>query len=76
MTGSVGGSLFSFFDLIFVMPLPSQLLTLFSLLLAWIFTIVAGVTMAMWSIKKHKNYKKEFGKEYPRNRRAMIPFVL
>jgi very-long-chain enoyl-CoA reductase len=43
---------------------------------AWIFTIVAGVTMAMWSIKKHKNYKKEFGKEYPRNRRAMIPFIL
>lgn len=43
---------------------------------AWIFTIVAGVTMAMWSIKKHKNYRKEFGKEYPRSRRAMIPFIL
>jgi hypothetical protein len=40
---------------------------------AWILTLVTGVTMAMWLIKKHK---KEFGKEYPRNQRAMILFIL
>ena len=75
MTGSVGGSLFVF--LVLYLCRAIQLLKLFSFFsLAWIFTIVAGVTMAMWSIKKHKNYKKEFGNEYPRNRRAMIPFVL
>lgn len=31
--------------------------------------------MAVWAIKKHKNYKKEFGKDYPR-RRAIFPFIL
>lgn len=30
--------------------------------------------MALWAIKKHKNYKKVFGKEYPR-RKVMIPFI-
>ncbi|KAF9532708.1 3-oxo-5-alpha-steroid 4-dehydrogenase-domain-containing protein [Crepidotus variabilis] len=43
---------------------------------AWLFTIVATGQMALWAIKKHKNYKKEFGKEYPRARKAMIPFLL
>jgi very-long-chain enoyl-CoA reductase len=43
---------------------------------ASIFALVAGVTMALWSTKKHKNYKKEFGKDYPRTRKAMIPFIL
>ncbi|KAF9483212.1 hypothetical protein BDN70DRAFT_874089 [Pholiota conissans] len=43
---------------------------------ASIFTVVAVAQMAIWAIKKHKNYKKEFGKEYPRNRKAMIPFIL
>lgn len=52
---------------------PNSILTFFA---ASIFTIVAGVTMAIWSIKKHKNYKKEFGKDYPRHRKAMIPFIL
>jgi very-long-chain enoyl-CoA reductase len=32
--------------------------------------------MAAWALKKHRNYKKEFGKEYPRGRRAMFPFIL
>lgn len=44
--------------------------------LASIFTVVAAGQMAIWAIKKHKNYKKEFGKEYPRGRKAMIPFIL
>ncbi|KAF8960058.1 3-oxo-5-alpha-steroid 4-dehydrogenase-domain-containing protein [Flammula alnicola] len=43
---------------------------------AAIFTVVAVGQMAIWAVKKHKNYKKEFGKEYPRNRKAMIPFIL
>lgn len=30
--------------------------------------------MVIWAIKKHKNYKKEFGKEYPR-RKVMFPLV-
>ncbi|KAF5327471.1 hypothetical protein D9619_004640 [Psilocybe cf. subviscida] len=43
---------------------------------AAIFTVVAVAQMAVWAIKKHKNYKKEFGKEYPRGRKAMFPFIL
>ncbi|KAF5341829.1 hypothetical protein D9611_001359 [Ephemerocybe angulata] len=40
------------------------------------FVVVATVTMAAWALKKHKNYKKEFGKEYPRSRKAIFPFIL
>lgn len=40
-----------------------------------IFTIVGAGQMALWAIKKHKNYKKEFGKDYPK-RWVMIPFIL
>jgi very-long-chain enoyl-CoA reductase len=43
---------------------------------ACIFTVISIVTMAQWAIKKHKNYKKEFGKEYPSGRKAIIPFIL
>ncbi|KAF5359573.1 hypothetical protein D9756_002998 [Leucocoprinus leucothites] len=42
---------------------------------AWIFLAFSGYIMTVWAIKKHKNYKKEFGKDYPR-RRAIFPFVL
>jgi very-long-chain enoyl-CoA reductase len=31
--------------------------------------------MGVWAQKKHRNYKKEFGDKYPRNRKAMIPFI-
>lgn len=41
---------------------------------AWLFLFVGGGQMALWAIKKHKNYKKVFGKEYPR-RKVMIPFI-
>ena len=44
--------------------------------LAFVFTGLAVGQMALWAIKKHKNYKKDFGKEYPRGRKAMFPFVL
>lgn len=30
--------------------------------------------MAMWALKKHKNYKKEFGTAYPK-RKIMFPFL-
>ncbi|KAI9250425.1 3-oxo-5-alpha-steroid 4-dehydrogenase-domain-containing protein [Phascolomyces articulosus] len=41
---------------------------------AWLFNIVATGQMYVWAVKKHKNYKKEF-KDYPRNRKAMFPFI-
>ncbi|KAG8933276.1 3-oxo-5a-steroid 4- dehydrogenase, partial [Tulasnella sp. 417] len=40
-----------------------------------IFIIVGTVQMIFWAIKKHKNYKKEFGKDYPK-RWVMFPFIL
>ncbi|EIM82531.1 uncharacterized protein STEHIDRAFT_141777 [Stereum hirsutum FP-91666 SS1] len=43
---------------------------------AWLFLAVSGTQMALWALKKHKNYKKVFGPEYPRGRKAMIPFIL
>ncbi|KAJ8520763.1 hypothetical protein ONZ45_g2461 [Pleurotus djamor] len=44
-------------------------------LAAWAFLAMSSGQMAIWAVKKHKNYKKEFGKDYPRGRKAMIPFV-
>ncbi|KAI1797184.1 3-oxo-5-alpha-steroid 4-dehydrogenase-domain-containing protein [Ganoderma leucocontextum] len=43
---------------------------------AGIFLVVSASQMTAWALKKHRNYKKEFGKEYPRNRKAMFPFIL
>jgi very-long-chain enoyl-CoA reductase len=42
---------------------------------AWFFTIVGGVQMYFWAVKKHKRYRKEF-KEYPVNRKVLIPGLL
>ncbi|ORX89824.1 hypothetical protein K493DRAFT_357633 [Basidiobolus meristosporus CBS 931.73] len=42
---------------------------------AWLFVLVAYGQMYLWAIKKHKNYLKEF-KDYPKNRKAIIPFVV
>lgn len=53
---------------------PSQ--PLLNLNSAHLFFVVATLQMAAWALKKHRNYKKEFGKEYPRGRRAMFPFIL
>ena len=78
LTGSVGGSLFvldTYSGFCYIFANCSIVDAFFLVLLAWIFTIVAGVTVAVWSIKKHKNYKKEFGKEYPSNRYDSIRFV-
>ncbi|TFY64897.1 hypothetical protein EVJ58_g2319 [Rhodofomes roseus] len=43
---------------------------------AWLFVVVSAITMSKWAIKKHKGYKREFGEAYPRNRKAIIPFIL
>jgi len=40
-----------------------------------LFLIVGSGTMANWAIQKHRKYKKEFGSDYPRNRKIMIPFI-
>ncbi len=40
------------------------------------FTVVAVAQMAAWAIKKQRRYVKEFGKEYPRGRKAIFPFIL
>lgn len=41
---------------------------------AALFAVVGGVQMALWAIKKHKAYRKDF-KDYPRNRKILIPFI-
>jgi len=42
---------------------------------AWLFWAVSTAQMMSWAAKKHRAYRKEFGKEYPRQRKAMIPFI-
>jgi len=41
----------------------------------WFFLAFSFVQMLLWALKKHKAYKKEF-KNYPRNRKAMVPFII
>ncbi|KDQ14837.1 hypothetical protein BOTBODRAFT_32192 [Botryobasidium botryosum FD-172 SS1] len=41
---------------------------------AGVFLFVSTVQMALWAIKKHRAYRKEFGKDYPR-RKIMFPFL-
>jgi very-long-chain enoyl-CoA reductase len=40
-----------------------------------LFTIAGFYQMAVWAIGKHKAYKKEF-RDYPKGRKAIVPFVL
>lgn len=42
--------------------------------IAWLFNFVATGQMYIWAVAKHKRYRKEF-KDYPRNRKAMFPFI-
>ncbi|KAI0076184.1 hypothetical protein K474DRAFT_1663305 [Panus rudis PR-1116 ss-1] len=38
--------------------------------------LIAGVYIqTMWAIKKHRNYRKEFGDKYPRSRKVIFPFI-
>jgi len=42
---------------------------------AYFFTGCSIYQMLDWAIKKHRNYKKEFP-NYPKNRKAMVPFII
>ena len=41
----------------------------------FVFLVVSCVQMTLWAIKKHKAYKREFGDQYPRNRKIMFPYI-
>jgi very-long-chain enoyl-CoA reductase len=45
-------------------------------LTAYFFLLVSFGQIAIWALKKHRNYKKEFGTKYPKGRTALIPFIL
>lgn len=40
-----------------------------------VFTIVGGLQMGVWAVKKHKRYLKEFP-QYPKQRWAFIPYIV
>lgn len=42
---------------------------------SYLFTVIALIQMYLWAVKKHSQYRKEFP-SYPKNRRALIPFLL
>uniref|UniRef100_A0A0G4HUS2 Ubiquitin-like domain-containing protein n=1 Tax=Chromera velia CCMP2878 TaxID=1169474 RepID=A0A0G4HUS2_9ALVE len=45
-------------------------------LTCWIFLFIAFAQMSEWAVKKHANYKKEFGDKYPWMRSAIIPLIV
>ncbi|KAK7206552.1 3-oxo-5-alpha-steroid 4-dehydrogenase-domain-containing protein [Myxozyma melibiosi] len=42
---------------------------------AAVFWTVSTVTMFKWALKKHSKYKREFAGKYPKNRKAMFPYI-
>jgi hypothetical protein len=70
MTGSYAGALWIMLLILFEFITDTRAPNA-----AWLFTVVGTVQMLLWAGKKHRAYKKEFGKEYPRGRKAMIPFI-
>lgn len=44
-------------------------------LTAGLFTVCGFIQMAIWALKKHKNYRQEF-KDYPKGRKAIVPLFL
>lgn len=42
---------------------------------AFLFSIAGMYQMTVWALGKHRNYKKEFS-NYPKQRKAVIPFVI
>jgi very-long-chain enoyl-CoA reductase len=42
---------------------------------AYLFWGLGTSIMARWALKKHAKYKREF-KDYPKNRKAIFPFIL
>lgn len=45
-------------------------------LTAILFTIAGALQMTVWAQQKHRAYKKEFADKYPKQRKAIIPFVI
>ena len=45
-------------------------------LTAFLFTIAGAVQMTIWAQQKHRAYKKEFAEKYPKQRKAIIPFLI
>jgi len=43
-------------------------------LTAGLFTVCGIFQMAIWAVKKHKNYRREF-KDYPKGRKVIVPFL-
>lgn len=42
---------------------------------AYFFLVIGSGTMMMWAKEKHAKYLKEFGDKYPKDRKAMIPYI-
>ena len=63
--------------LLFLLPLFLLLLLLLLLLFlsALLFTLAGLYQMAEWALGKHRNYRKEFS-NYPRGRKAILPFLV
>ena len=45
-------------------------------LTALLFTFGGAVQMTIWAKQKHRAYKKEFVEKYPKQRKAIIPFLI
>ncbi|QPG75352.1 hypothetical protein FOA43_002705 [Brettanomyces nanus] len=43
---------------------------------AYLFFVIGTGTMMMWAKQKHSRYQEEFGDNYPKERKAMIPFII
>lgn len=43
---------------------------------SWVFTLCGFSIMTKWALEKHRNFKNLFGNEYPKNRKAMLPFII
>jgi very-long-chain enoyl-CoA reductase len=39
------------------------------------FAVAGMYQMTVWALAKHRNYKKDFS-NYPKGRKAILPFVL
>jgi len=42
---------------------------------ALLFALVGFAQMTQWALGKHKAYRTEF-KDYPRGRKAIVPFII
>jgi len=41
-----------------------------------LFTLAGAVQMTIWAKQKHRAYKKDFAEKYPKQRKAIIPFLI